>query len=319
MDAGPSATPETASSGELRERVARLERELAEARAAHDERIKLAAALETIFRAVPDLFFQVRADGTIVHYIASPASALYVPPEVFMGKRMQDVLPPGPGALFARSIEEAAAAQQAGLIEYALPMEGWEAWFEARVIPLAADALIIVVRDITEQRRDREALRQLNAALEERVRERTAALEAAAEERLALQQQVIDAQEARLRALSAPLVPIARGVVAVPLIGELTAARADQLLEVMLGGVQARQASVVLLDVTGVPRVDAAAAAAVARVARAVGLLGAELILTGIGPEVARALVQIGADLGGVRTARSLEQGIAHALGRARR
>lgn len=310
------ATPHTEA---LRARVARLEGELAEARRAHDERLQLATALENIYRAVPDLFFQMHADGTIHRYLASPTSGLYVPPEVFLGKRMQDVLPPEPGALFARAFQEASAAREKVHIEYVLQMGDSERWYEARVIPLEGDELVVVVRDMTEQRRDREALRRLNAELERRVQDRTEALEAAAEERLALQQQVIDAQQAALRALSAPLVPIARHAVAVPLIGEIDAARADQLLAVVLAGVQARQASVVLLDVTGVPRVDAAAAEAVARVARAVGLLGAELVLTGVGPEVARALVEIGAELGGVRTARSLEQGIAYAMARAPR
>ncbi|EYF07703.1 STAS domain-containing protein [Chondromyces apiculatus] len=301
----------------LQAQVARLHGELAAVRSVQEERRGLTAALENILRAVPDFFFQVRRDGTVVRFLAKRTEELYVPPEVFLGKRMQDVLTPEVGALFAQAFAQVKASEGSAEVEYELETLGHPAWFEARILPLDDEHLIVVVRDVTAQRRDREALHALNAQLEARVRERTEALEVAAAERLGLQQQVIEAQRASLRALSAPLVPIARGVVAVPLIGELDAERAAQMLETLLEGVQARGAAVVLLDVTGVPHVDAEAAAAVVRVARAVGLLGAELVLTGIGPQVAQALVGMDAELSDIRTVRGLEQGIAYALRRA--
>lgn len=306
---------------ELRARVARLERAAEEVQEGLAERLKLAAALESIYQAVPDLFFQMDLDGTITNYIASPMSKLYVPPEAFLGKRMQELLPPDVAAQCMQAFAEAQGPAGKARFEYSLDISDAAEWFEARVLR-NGDALISVVRNCTEQRRDREAARRLNAELEARVRERTAALEAAAADSAALQRQVIEAQRATLLALSTPLVPIARDVVAVPLIGEVDADRASRLLEAILDGVVARRAAFVLLDVTGVPQVDAVAAQALADVARAVRLLGAELVLTGIGPEVAGALVDVGADLGGARTLPSLEHGIAHALqpraGRAR-
>ena len=209
----------------LQAQVARLQGELAEVWSAEEDRRGLTAALESILRAVPDFFFQVRRDGTVVRFLAKRTEELYVPPEVFLGKRMQDVLTPEVGALFAQAFAQVNAqvnaAQGSVAIEYELETMGHPAWFEARILPLDDEHLIVVVRDLTAQRRDREALHALNAQLEARVRERTEALEAAAAERLGLQQQVIEAQQASLRALSAPLVSIARGVVAVPLIGEL--------------------------------------------------------------------------------------------------
>jgi PAS domain S-box-containing protein len=131
-----------------------------------------------------------------------------------------------------------------------------------------------------------------------------------------LQEEIIRVQEATLRALSTPLLPIAEGVVAMPLIGHINPERARQVLEALLEGVVAHQASMVILDVTGVPVVDVQVADALVQVAQAVRLLGAQTILTGIQPAIARTLVDLDADLGGVVTLGTLHSGIAHALGK---
>ncbi len=136
----------------------------------------------------------------------------------------------------------------------------------------------------------------------------------AAEERAALQQQVIDAQRAALRELSTPLIPLAEGVLAMPLIGTIDAARATQILDTLLEGVAAQRARVAILDITGVKLVDTQVAAALLNAARAVRLLGAHVILTGIRAEVAQTLVHIGADLGDLTTRSTLQSGIASAL-----
>lgn len=129
-----------------------------------------------------------------------------------------------------------------------------------------------------------------------------------------LQTRVIDAQRAALRELSTPLIPIAPGVVAMPLIGTIDADRASQVLETLLTGVSAMQAEIVILDITGVPLVDTYVADGLMRAARAVGLLGGTIILTGIRPEVAQTLVGMGIDLSGITTRSTLQSGIAHAL-----
>ncbi|MDC0721223.1 STAS domain-containing protein [Nannocystis bainbridge] len=314
MEEAPTDADLRAENEELRGRVARLERAAQEVQRAHAERLKLATALENIYRGVPDLFFQMRLDGTITHYLASPSTPMYVGPEAFLGRRMQDVLPAEIGAQFEATFAEAAGPAGKARLEYALELDGATEWYEARVIRVGEDGLIKVVRCISEQRRDREAVLRLNVELEERVRQRTAELEVATAEHVALQQQVIEAQRATLLALSTPLVPIAERVVAVPLVGDFDGDRAGRLLEAILEGVQARRAGFVLLDVTGVPQVDEVAARALADVGRAVRLLGAELVLTGIGPEVASALVELGVEFGGVRTLPSLEHGIAYAM-----
>lgn len=135
-------------------------------------------------------------------------------------------------------------------------------------------------------------------------------------ERAALQQRVISAQRAALKELSTPLLPIAEDVVVMPLIGTIDSHRAQQFMETLLDGVGANRARTVIVDVTGVQIVDTQVASSLVNASRAVRLLGAEVVLTGIRPEVARTLVSMGADLGDIVILGSLRSGIAHALRR---
>lgn len=136
----------------------------------------------------------------------------------------------------------------------------------------------------------------------------------AEEERLALQEAVITAQQAALRELSTPLIPLTDNVVVMPLIGSMDSARAQQVISTLLDGVATHRATTAILDITGVPVVDTQVANTMLRAAQAVKLLGAQVILTGIRPEVAQTLVGMGADLSGMTTRGSLQSGIASVL-----
>ncbi|AKT36874.1 AAA family ATPase [Chondromyces crocatus] len=164
-------------------------------------------------------------------------------------------------------------------------------------------------------------LRESNAWLEEAVARRTAELrrelaarEAAEEARARLTEEIISAQQERIAELSAPILPIAEGVVLIPLIGSMDESRAAVVLGAALDGASAWSARVVLLDVTGMKGTGGSVASSLVRTARALALLGAEAVITGMRPEVARELVETGAELLGVTTRSSLRSGIAYAL-----
>lgn len=134
------------------------------------------------------------------------------------------------------------------------------------------------------------------------------------EERLVLQEQVIQAQQAALRELSSPLIPISDNVVLMPLIGSLDTARAQQVMETLLEGIATYRAEIAILDITGMQVVDTQVANALVQAAQAVKLLGAQVVLTGIGPTMAQTLVTLGADLSSIETRGRLQSGIAYAL-----
>lgn len=137
--------------------------------------------------------------------------------------------------------------------------------------------------------------------------------------RAVLQEQQIEAQQAALRELSTPLIPLAEGVVAMPLIGLIDAARARQIMETLLEGLARLRSHTAIVDVTGVRVVDSHVASALLQTARAARLLGAQVILTGIGPTVAQTLVQMQSDLSDLITLSTLQSGIAYALRGGRR
>lgn len=153
----------------------------------------------------------------------------------------------------------------------------------------APQAVAGIIRDLSEQRR-------------------------AEEERATLQEQVIDAQRAALREVSTPLIPLAEDVVVMPLVGAIDSARAQQIMEVLLEGIAQHQADTVLLDISGVRVVDTQVADALLRSARAVQLLGAQIILTGISADVAQTIVHLGADMGRIMTRANLQDGLRYAL-----
>ncbi|UQA58531.1 STAS domain-containing protein [Polyangium aurulentum] len=126
--------------------------------------------------------------------------------------------------------------------------------------------------------------------------------------------EALRASEERLRQLSTPLVPISDHVVAMPLIGAIDPDRADRVLEVLLTGISGGRVRVAILDVTGVVTLDEQVAAALVRTAHAVRLLGAQMVLSGIRAEVARTLVEIGADFSGIVTCANLQAAITYAL-----
>ncbi|XXX73243.1 PAS domain-containing protein [Sorangium sp. So ce134] len=138
-------------------------------------------------------------------------------------------------------------------------------------------------------------------------------------ERAALQEEIIAAQQAALRELSTPLIPLADGVVAMPLVGTIDSGRAEQIMETLLSGISSQGAHTAILDITGVRAVDTHVADALTRTARAAQLLGTRVVLTGVRPEVAQTLVTLGVDLSGITTLSTLQSGIAHALRHARR
>lgn len=133
-------------------------------------------------------------------------------------------------------------------------------------------------------------------------------------ERERLQQGIIRAQAEALKELATPLIPVTDRTVVMPLIGSIDSQRAQQIVTALLHGVEAHQASVAIIDITGVPVVDTHVAQTLLQAAQAIELLGAKTVLTGIRPEVAATLVTLGVSLGRIVTCSSLQSGITFAL-----
>jgi rsbT co-antagonist protein RsbR len=109
-------------------------------------------------------------------------------------------------------------------------------------------------------------------------------------------------------ALSLPILRVWKGVLLVPLIGEISQERAERTRRELLDAVVKQGVRVVLIDVTGLGVVNAQAAGILGSIMRAVSLLGAESMIVGVRGEVARVLVDIGEVFPGTRTFATLDE-----------
>ncbi|XXY51640.1 AAA family ATPase [Sorangium sp. So ce269] len=124
-----------------------------------------------------------------------------------------------------------------------------------------------------------------------------AAREREQEERMLEQRALIEQQREVIHALSAPILQVWDGVLAVPLIGILDGDRAAELMQSLLNAVSRGNVRFAILDTTGVEAIDEAVADHLVRIVRAVGLLGVRAIVTGIRPAVARTMTSLDIDM----------------------
>ena len=208
-----------------------------------------------------------------------------------IGSTIREVLPHLPPHVLANYAEVLRTGTPLALAEMPDPRsDGSEGVAQVQALRLSPDDLCIVVEDITDRKRAEAAQRQVIE-----------------------QQDIIRSQQESLLELSTPFIPITEQVMVMPLIGAIDSRRAQQVLDSLLHGVASTRARIAILDITGVPLVDTQVANVLIQAAQSVKLLGAEVVLTGIRPEVAQTLVGLGVDLRGITTMSNLQRGIAYA------
>src|SRR3989475_2498121 len=126
-------------------------------------------------------------------------------------------------------------------------------------------------------------------------------------------ERIIRQQQEAIRELSTPVLPVRERLLILPIIGVIDPQRARQLTEQLLHGIRANRARVVVMDITGVPVMDANVANHLVQTVEAARLLGATVIVTGLSPEIAQTLVTIGVDLTKMTTVGDLQGGIEQA------
>ncbi|WP_437281647.1 STAS domain-containing protein [Sorangium sp. So ce375] len=152
------------------------------------------------------------------------------------------------------------------------------------------------------------ALHKLKREVEERARiaEELQRTEHELREKLSL----IERQQHELRALATPIIQVWDGVLTLPLIGTIDGVRAGVITEELLDAIVRTGSRYAILDMTGVDSIDGETADHVIRIIRAVELLGAKGVITGVRPAVAALITSLGLDLAAVTTLRNLREGL---------
>jgi rsbT co-antagonist protein RsbR len=124
----------------------------------------------------------------------------------------------------------------------------------------------------------------------------------------------IETQQTVIRDMSVPILPVSTSALVMPLVGALDGERLTQMQHQMLTAIERRRPKHVLLDITGVPLVDTHVAHGIIQMVRAARLLGVEVVLVGVRPEVAQTIVGMGLTLGEVVTRSTLQSGLAYTM-----
>ncbi len=140
----------------------------------------------------------------------------------------------------------------------------------------------------------------------------TANLQAQEELRQALVQQSVLLNT--IADLATPVLPLLPGVLMLPIVGSLDSQRMLQMSDVLLQTISREVAQVVLLDITGIPVIDSQVAATLLQLARSARLLGCRVVMVGISPETAQALVGLGVELNEMSTHATIAEGLRAAL-----
>lgn len=191
---------------------------------------------------------------------------------------------------------------------------------EQRILESVADALLVLSNvgfgDYTTRlavdSSDNSPLSSLFAGINEMIsalsieEERSKSYQRELEEKLA----TIEQQKVAIQELSTPIMEVWEGVLCVPVVGLMDTARSSEMTSALLQAVVNNGARCAIIDITGIDVMDTRTVDHFIRMAKAIRLLGAECVLTGISPHIAQTVVHMGLDLTNVTTHRSLRDAL---------
>ena len=117
-----------------------------------------------------------------------------------------------------------------------------------------------------------------------------------------------------LMEMSTPVTPIWEGILLLPLLGILDSQRTQDIMSKTLAKIAETRAKVLVMDISGVGAMDTAVANQLLKITKATQLMGCETILSGLSPAIARTLVDLGVNVGEVRTTATLRDSFELAL-----
>lgn len=248
-----------------------------------EERTRL---LNTVLAEAPLVLWSVDREGRFTFSSGSALRHLGFADGEVVGRSIHDLYRDFPSLL--GSLQEALAGAS---ISFTIQLAHRD--WQVHMSPLRSDAgevigVLGLSIDVTEQQR-----------LERELREHIA---------------LLTQQRNLIRAMSTPILQVWDGVLALPVVGHVDQERAEAIMNALLDEIVRTGSRHAILDVTGVEALDTTTVHHLARLLRAVRLLGAEGILTGVRPAVAQTLVTLGEDLPEAPTLRNLQAGLQRCL-----
>jgi rsbT co-antagonist protein RsbR len=120
----------------------------------------------------------------------------------------------------------------------------------------------------------------------------------------------LEEQSKTIREISTPTIELWDRVLVLPVVGVIDSMRAQQMTDTMLSKIKETSSKVIILDIQGVAAVDTAVANHLIKITKATRLMGCQCIISGISPAVASTIVQLGIDMGDVKTNSTLREAL---------
>lgn len=133
--------------------------DITERRRAEEELQQSRVQMETLLEAIPDLMFRLDREGVFVDFHAGRGE-LALPPEAFLGQKIEDVLPAHVAQLTKEHIDKVLASGKPATYEYRLPRMEDDVLrdYEARMVVSDENEVLAIIRDVTERKRAERAL-----------------------------------------------------------------------------------------------------------------------------------------------------------------
>ena len=124
------------------------------------------------------------------------------------------------------------------------------------------------------------------------------------------------AQSRTLMQMSTPVTQIWQGVLFLPIVGIVDSKRAQEIMNAALTKISQTRSRAFIMDISGVAVVDTAVANYLIKVTKATRLMGCECTISGLSPAIAQTIVELGIDVGRVKTTATMQDALVDAFER---
>jgi rsbT co-antagonist protein RsbR len=131
-----------------------------------------------------------------------------------------------------------------------------------------------------------------------------------------LVEEALTAQAKSMMEMSTPVTQIWNGILLLPIVGIIDSKRARDIMSTTLAMIGETQARIFILDISGVGVVDTAVANHLIKITRATRLMGCECTVSGVSPSIAQTIVDLGIDVGRVKTTSTMKDALSDAFQR---
>jgi PAS domain S-box-containing protein len=133
--------------------------DITERKSAEERLLKSETENRAILATIPDLLFRLDKDGTFLSYHTGSPIGLAVPPEVFIGRKVNDVLPPDIAHQAMKAIKETLITKETVVFNYEMMMHEELHYYEDRVVAISDYEALSIIRDVTAQKTAEKALK----------------------------------------------------------------------------------------------------------------------------------------------------------------